>query len=355
MLWQFLRPDAAVAFDDPGVRKVLGRYIDVAEGRSRARWLLARTVEIDPEAASAKEHARGLKELDHVVAEDIVLPTASFSLLDLKARMAAEHYASCALCERRCSVDRNVDRGVCGAGTTPFISSAFVHMGEEPELVPSGTVFFSGCNLRCVFCQNHDISRNPSAGEPADTQRLREAFTALVDRNVRNLNVVGGDPIPQLPAILKALTGMDENVPLVWNSNMFLTTEAMNILDGLVDVWLTDLKYGNDDCGSRLSGIERYFTVVTRNHRLASRHGELIIRHLVLPGHLECCTRPAMTWIADELGPDTRVNVMDQYHPDNLVSKNPERYSGLQRRLTKKEFDQAVALAREAGLTNILV
>jgi len=269
--------------------------------------------------------------------------------------MAQEQYASCELCERRCSVDRSVDRGVCGAGTTPFISSAFVHMGEEPELVPSGTVFFSGCNLRCVFCQNHDISRNASAGEPADTERLRDAFMALVDRNVRNLNVVGGDPIPQLPAILTALSGIDENVPLVWNSNMYLTTEAMDILDGLVDVWLTDLKYGNDECGQRLSGVERYFTVVGRNHRLAARHGELIIRHLVLPGHLDCCTGPAMQWIADELGTDTRVNIMDQYHPDNLVSKNPERYPGLQRRLTTKEFNRAVGLAREAGLTNILV
>lgn len=275
-----------------------------------------------------------------------------------KTETARAMLASCRLCEWRCGVDRTSGQvGRCGVGAVPRISSEFLHTGEEPELVPSHTIFFSGCNLRCFFCQNHDISQNPGAGSPispvvlADTiDRRWGPFDAPLPMFAlfplqgggRNLNLVGGDPTPALPFILEVLGLVESPVPVVWNSNMYLTVEAMDLLDGVVDLYLTDLKYGNDRCAERLSGVRNYVEVVGRNHRLAEGHADLLIRHLVLPGHVECCSKPLIDWIADHLD-SARVNIMDQYRPEWRAWEVP----GLDRRISSGEFRAVMAHARE--------
>ena len=271
--------------------------------------------------------------------------------LDGKLRQADRLSSPCRLCERRCGADRKGGRaGVCGV-LEPRVSSEFLHFGEEPELVPSHTIFFAGCTFKCVFCQNYDISQDPDCG--AET-----APAALANRIVRgggiNVNWVGGDPTSNLEFVLQVMKKLQEqniNIAQVWNSNMYLTEEAMGVLLGVIDVYLGDFKYGNDQCARRLSGVDRYVEVVSRNHRLAAGQCEILLRHLVMPGHVDCCTKPVLDWVAKNIPNEIlRVNVMDQYHPDFMVLRDKEKYPELNRRLKMQEYVEAYEYARKLGL-----
>jgi len=262
----------------------------------------------------------------------------------------------CELCEWRCGVDRNSgETGKCGV-TGARVASEFLHMGEESELVPSHTIFFAGCNFECGFCQNNDISQDPNSGDVIAPERLANMIDSrygprseplplfpitMMKGGGRNVNFVGGDPTPNLPYILEVLDRVDSPVPVVWNSNMYLTEQSMALLDGVVDLYLTDFKYGNDDCARRLSGVEDYVEVVTRNHVLAERNADLLIRHLVLPGHVECCTKPIMDIIGRELR-SARINIMDQFRPVWKAGS-----LGLGRMLDPEEYREAVEYARK--------
>jgi putative pyruvate formate lyase activating enzyme len=140
------------------------------------------------------------------------------------------------------------------------------------------------------------------------------------------------------------------NVPVVWNSNTYYSEETARLLAGFADVYLLDFKYGNNECAEKISNAPNYWEVCTRNHLYAMKHGELIIRVLVLPGHLECCAKEILNWIAENLGKNTRTNVMFQYRPEWKAHEVPE----LRRRLTTEEMQRAVQLAEQAGLTNFI-
>ncbi len=273
------------------------------------------------------------------------------SLLDLKLALAADLMRSCGLCERGCLVDRTEgERGACGVAIAMedgrwargTMSSEFLHMGEEGELVPSHTIFMSGCNLDCVFCQNWSISQDPDEGRTVDIGTMVKIIEWGGGRNV---NWVGGDPIPHLPFILEVLRDVEVRIPMVWNSNMFLTERSMALLSGTIDLYLTDMKYGNDDCGKALSGVDRYWSTIRRNHILAGEDADLLIRHLVLPGHVDCCTGPIVEWIGENV-PEARLNLMDQYRPEHRAAMYPH----LDRRLTDEEWKRAVRLAEDRGL-----
>jgi putative pyruvate formate lyase activating enzyme len=220
------------------------------------------------------------------------------SLLDLKLELARRIFFACELCERRCKVDRTVEKGFCKVQDSR-VASKFVHLGEEPEIIPSYTIFFSHCTFQCIFCQNWDISQF-DAGFYVDPRNL--AFD--IERKygtVRNINWVGGEPTPNLPYILEVLAVCDARIAQVWNSNMYMSLETMVLLEGIVDLYLTDFKYGNDKCARRLSNVKNYFSIVSRNHSLANKQCEMVIRHLVMPGHIECCSKPILDWIASSL------------------------------------------------------
>ena len=129
------------------------------------------------------------------------------------------------------------------------------------------------------------------------------------------MNFVGGDPTPNLPYILKTMKLSKENIPVIWNSNFYMSEDAMKLLDGFVDLYLSDFKYGPSDCAEKLSGVSNYWNIVTRNHLIAKKSGDMIIRHLVLPDHVECCSKPILKWISKNLGNETVVNIMGQYRP----------------------------------------
>ena len=262
------------------------------------------------------------------------------SLLDLKIEIAERIFHECHLCEHRCMVDRSKKKGICNVGKAS-IATEFLHYGEEAMLVPSHTVFFSGCNFSCVFCQNWDISQQQK-GIYIEPEKL----AAIIEgRGGRNVNWVGGEPTPDLLYILQVLKYCDANLPQVWNSNMYCSMETMKLLEGIIDVYLTDFKYGSDECAHRLSGIEDYWATVTRNHIIAYSQADMIIRHLVMPNHVECCSIQVLDWVSKNV-PEALVNIMDQYHPDYMASG----YAEINRPISENEYRIAYEYGKEMNL-----
>jgi putative pyruvate formate lyase activating enzyme len=193
------------------------------------------------------------------------------------------------------------------------------------------------------------VVRERGDGAPVDGRRLALIMKDLGDEGAHNINLVGGEPTPNLHTIMEALGHLEVNIAILWNSDMYASLPAMKILADVIDIWLPDFKYGNDACALKLSKVMKYFPTVARNHRMASENGDMIIRHLVLPNHVQCCTKPVLAWIAENC-PRALVNVMGQYHPDHLVLEEPERYPSLARRPTGSEMDVAYDYARKLGL-----
>jgi putative pyruvate formate lyase activating enzyme len=362
-MWRIFRPDAVAVLQDKKAREALPRYFAVMENRLPARFQVCKRVETGFEPSAGEEelweiHERGLKKFRKLLAdvdwkrvkiEDVKRP--DMSLLDLKAELARRILKSCRFCERRCEVDRTAGKtGVCGVGMVSRVSSEFMHHGEEPELVPSYTIFFNGCTFKCQYCQNWDISQYPEGGVEVTPQTLARLVERARKEGARNVNWVGGEPTPNLHTILEALNMCEVSIPSVWNSNMYMSLETMKLLFGTQDVYLADFKYGDDDCAQRYSKVKNYFEVVARNHRLALEDAELIIRHLVLPSNLKCCTGRVLEWIANNLGKRVRVNLMDQYRAEARAHDYPE----ISRGLSGEEFEEAMKIARKAGLENVI-
>ncbi len=335
----------------------LPRYAQILEVERWPQYIHTRStpVEFDPAADTealwavhdgAVELLRTSGALDARPGEGAAPPDpVTGSLLDLKIVLVDRLEANCQLCERRCKAARAEGKaGTCGVVETR-VSSSFMHHGEEYELVPSHTIFFSGCNLECQFCQNHDISRRPLSGARV-TPELAAQLIHEEETGSRNVNWVGGDPIPNVPFILKVLRVIDSPRPhaQVFNSNMYMTEETLRLLDGTMDLYLADFKYGNDECAERLSHVNNYFAVVSRNHNLASEQAELLVRHLVLPGHVDCCSIPVLDWLRENIGP-LRVNVMDPYRP----AYRAREHEDINRRPATAEFLKAYNHAAALG------
>lgn len=330
----------------------LARYWRILDGDVEPRFLESKRKKVDVDLSSDTEAL--WRAHDHAITGQS--GEGAESLLDLKIELASRMLKSCHLCERGCGVDRAGGAvGHCGVSMTR-VSSEFIHMGEERELVPSHTIFLSGCTFDCVFCQNWDISTRPNSGQSIEPLVLAEAIDQRAHSNserrgllprgeARNVNWVGGDPTSHLGYILQTLKEVSAPTPQVWNSNMYLTRRTIDLLNGVVDVYLTDFKYGNDCCASRLSKVDNYTTIMQRNHLDARSTGEMIIRHLVLPSHLDCCTKPVLSWIADNMI-DVKVNVMGQYRPSHRAYEYPD----ISRSLKSSEYEEAISFAEAVGL-----
>lgn len=355
-MWRLLRSDAFIALEDPLVKKILPRYIKVVKNKLPANFQIAKRIAFNfdkkaPTTQLWKEHFKLMKKFYKIKKavdngklkiNDLEIPR--FSLLDLKIVLTKELMKSCELCERKCRVNRlRGELGECKIGNEPIISSEGPHYGEESYYVPSYTIFFYSCNFHCQYCQNFSISQRLEEGTFITSQFLARRIEEMKVLGFRNVNFVGGSPTPQLVWILEALKFCNTNIPTLWNSNMYMTEKTMEILDGIVDVYLTDLKYGNDECALRLSKVQNYWEIVTRNHLLAAKQTELTIRQLVLPNHLDCCTFPILEWIAKNIKNKCLVNIMDQYYPCYRAKEYPE----MNRRLTEEEYQNALARAKK--------
>jgi len=362
-MWMFQRPDAIAVLNDRLAKKSLARYFAVMQNQSPAKFLIAKKIPTEfhrnastrqlwrEHAALTEEFNRIQREIDEGRRDFRAMPTSEKSYLDLKIEIANRTLSSCHLCVRKCSVNRLEGKsGYCGCGLEMTVSSIFEHMGEEPELVPSGTVFTLGCTMRCKHCQNWTISQWMEHGQVYDPVDLARKVQRLRLGGCRNVNLVGGEPTPWLPQWLKTFKHAETSVPVVWNSNSYYNSESAALLAGFADVYLLDFKYGPGRCAKEISDAPNYWETCVYNHLEAKKHGELIIRILVLPNHLECCTKPIVDWIAKNLGAETRVNLMFQYRPGWKSFEVPE----LSRRLTRDEMHRAIRLAREANLSNLI-
>lgn len=273
-------------------------------------------------------------------------------LLERKIKEVEEILRRCELCERRCGVNRmEGELGFCRAGVRPRIFGAHTHWGEEEELIPSATLFFAGCSMRCVYCQNAPGSITPALGVQWDEADIARWIEEKWEEGCRNVNFVGGEPTPYTYGILKSLNLCKADIPVVWNSNAYYSERTAEVLKGVVDIYLLDFRYFNDGCAAKLSSAPRYPDAARRNFLEAAGDSELLARVLVIPGHTGCDAKPILKWIKEELGPWTRVNIMGQYFPTWRADEFPE----INRRLTPKEYGEVIDYARGIGLKNFII
>jgi len=279
-----------------------------------------------------------------------------------RAQAARELLGHCQLCARRCGVDRlTSNTGICRTGLRAAVASCGPHGGEERPLsgrYGSGTIFFARCNLRCRFCQNFSLLRE-DAGYEATPAELAGLMLRLQRLRCHNINLVSpSHVVPQCLAALTIAAEMGLRLPLVYNTGGYDSLEALSILDGVVDIYMPDMKYGSREAALRYSGAGDYVevnrAVVKEMHRqvgdlMFDREGlavrGLLIRHLVLPGGM-AASEQVLAFIAQELGTDTYVNIMDQYFPHHEVVGDPL----LGRRLKSQEYAGVLAFARDLGL-----
>jgi len=285
--------------------------------------------------------------------------------LKKRAELAVAMLSDCTVCAQGCRVNRLTgERGICQGGREAVVSSFGPHFGEEAPLVGSGgsgTIFFTYCNLKCEFCQNCDISQN-GEGDEVSAGELAGMMLALQKRGCHNVNLVS--PSHFVPQFLEALVIAAEKglqLPVVYNTGGYDALETLDLLEGIVDIYMPDIKFADDNAGRKYSGAAGYFSVakqaVKKMHRqvgdlVLDERGiacqGLLVRHLVLPGNL-ARTEKVMAFLAGEISKSTFVNVMDQYYPAFKAFNYPE----LSRRITGQEYRGAIKAAEQAGLTRI--
>jgi putative pyruvate formate lyase activating enzyme len=283
-----------------------------------------------------------------------------------RAEALNEIYRSCRLCPRACCIDRvKGETGVCQATARVRVSSAHPHFGEERPLVGlcgSGTIFFSNCSLRCVYCQNCEIAHS-GVGSFMSDEALARLMIGLQDQGCHNINLVTPTHVvPNIVRAMRAAIALGLRIPLVYNCGGYEPVEILKLLDGIVDIYLTDFKYTDGAMADKYSpGAHDYPEVAAAAIQEMHRQvGELIvdecgvalrglmIRHLVLPSNI-AGTDQFVRFVADRLTPTTYVNIMAQYRSAHQASRYPE----LARLITPAELHQAIAWAREAGLTRL--
>ena len=282
-----------------------------------------------------------------------------------RVREAEEILKKCTLCPRECGIDRTAgEKGFCKTGDKPFISSYGPHFGEEEPLVGrfgSGTIFMGNCNLGCIFCQNYSISH---LGEGVDMtfEKLADTMLSLQEQGCHNINLV--TPTHQMPMILRSLLIASEKglkLPIIYNCGGYESLHAIEILDGIVDIYMPDFKYIGTEMALKYSKAEDYpkaaMAAIKEMHRqvgdlLTDRKGialrGLLVRHLVLPEGV-AGTAGVTGFIAEEISKSTCMNIMDQYHPCYKAFDKPP----LDRRITLDEYREAMDLATAAGLRRL--
>jgi putative pyruvate formate lyase activating enzyme len=315
--------------------------------------------------------------------------------LTLRAAAARLTMAECHLCAHDCGANRLAgELGPCRSGPHGRVFSAQLEVGDELELIPTFAIALSGCDLRCDFCITGESSWNSNSGLPVNIDALADRARSALARGARTIMILGGEPTIQLPTALAIAAAMPESAKLVWKTNAHGSCEARELLDGVFDVWLVDYKFGNDDCATRLARVPGYTQVVRENLRWAACRSELepnakperghscpqqptnvlnlrettslrkkrsaaadenvraplelIVRHLVMPGHVQCCWRPVAEWLATEL-PGVKVSLRNGFWP----GWHSLRHTELCRTPLNQESSEAMQIAADCGLNLI--
>ncbi len=364
MVFRILRSDASIVWKDEEILKRYSKYRGIIDGTHLARYLIAKSIKCNFKLSDPIEKLEGLlkeksNEFNELLNEDPLdlknRVVHEINYITLAETIAIKYLMKCIFCERQCEANRiSGEKGFCLISKDSFVSSAFLHMGEEPVLIPSGTIFFQGCNFGCVFCQNYDISQAwkgkkniEDVAQKVNSLSLAGIAENLVDKGAININYVGGDPIPNIHTIVGSLKFQKSNICQLWNSNLFLTEKSLSLIIDFMDFWLPDFKYGNNQCGKKYSGIDNYFDIVARNHKRIHDEGsgEICIRHLVMPNHVECCSKPILDYVAKKL-PKAVLNLMGQFRPQWKAFEYPE----INRRPTSQEMQEARDYADKLGI-----
>lgn len=267
----------------------------------------------------------------------------------------------CSICPRKCKIDRDINVGFCQSPSVFRVARAALHYWEEPCISGengSGTVFFSGCNLRCVYCQNYEISRENKGMEISD-ERLIEIFESLIEQGANNINLV--NPTHYASRLADVLTKWKSPVPIVYNSSGYEKAETLKALDGLVDIYLPDLKYIRADKALRYSAAGDYFeraskAIMEMRRQVRDRFDSdgmmqsgMIVRHLILPQNTNSSIE-ILKWLKENL-PDTYVSLMAQYTPCGALDGTPE----LKRKITRREYDKVADFAVANGFEKLFL
>jgi putative pyruvate formate lyase activating enzyme len=266
-----------------------------------------------------------------------------------RATAARAALATCRLCAHECGANRLLgETGLCHAGAEARFFSAQVEVSDELELIPTFAIALSGCDLRCDFCITGGPSWNPRAGEPLGLTTLVDRAHAALAKGARTVMILGGEPTIHLPAALEIVAALPDDIKLVWKTNAHGSAQARELLDGMFDVWLADFKFGNDACAQRLAKVSDYVRVVRENLLWANECSELIVRHLLMPGHVDCCWRPIAEWLAENL-PGVKVNLRSGFWPAWRSFKHSE----LRGTVSKPDCERATVIAGECNLNMV--
>ena len=266
-----------------------------------------------------------------------------------RAVAARAMLANCHFCAHHCGVNRLAAAGgFCHAGAETRFFSAQVEVSDELELIPTFAIALSGCDLRCDFCITGASSWSAGAGDGMDALEMAERIRRALNHGARTIMVLGGEPTIHLHAALELVAALPDSARLVWKTNAHGSAEARELLDGMFDVWLADFKFGNDACAWRLARVPGYLRVVRENLLWANDHSELIVRHLLMPGHVDCCWRPVTKWLAENL-PGVKVNLRSGFWP----AWHAARHRELCGTVPADEGGQAFEFARQLGLNLI--
>ncbi|MBQ8575151.1 MAG: radical SAM protein [Clostridia bacterium] len=269
----------------------------------------------------------------------------------------------CNSCPRQCNINRDKKLGVCGVPAEYKIARAALHFWEEPCISGdrgSGTVFFSGCSLKCVYCQNYEISKN-AFGKTVSEDRLIEIFKELKAQGAHNINLV--NPTHYSLQLFETLTKYKPTIPIVWNTGGYDSVETLKKGEGLVDIYLTDIKYVSDSVSKKYSGAEDYFSVASKavlemqnqvKENIFDGNGimqkGLIVRHLVLPGNVSQAIK-VMDWVKVNLPEDTIISLMSQYTPCGKAGEYPT----INRTLSEREYNIVLNHAEKLDLENVFI
>lgn len=293
------------------------------------------------------------------------LPDDTFEerIENLRAR-----YADCDLCAYECYVDRtNGHHGTCQVDDTAYVSSYFPHFGEEDCLKGyngSGTIFLANCNMKCVFCQNFETSHQ-AKGDPASPERIAEMALELEAKGCHNINFVS--PTHHSPHLVEAIKIARDNgleLPIVWNCGGYERPEILEQLDGIVDIYMPDVKWADDESAAKYSKAPNYWSNIKDSVREMHRQvgdlrlnnvglatGGLLVRHLVMPDHVASAKR-VMEFLAEQISETTYVDIMAQYQP-YYKAKTEEFYDEINREITGDEYKDVVSHARDIGLSRL--
>lgn len=268
------------------------------------------------------------------------------SELQARARRARALLEHCNICALRCNVNRLAgERGACGLLADTRVYKHYVSYNEEPELTPALRLFLGGCNIRCRFCDEAPQAFDASAGEPFDAATIAGQLAGLLDSGVRCVSILGGEPTIQTHALLDLAAAADRPLPLAINTNLLMSREIVRLLEGVVERHLADLKFGNDGCAARVAGVSDYVAVTRRNIVRIRRSARVIIRHLLLPNHFDCCFTPIVNWLA-EAAPGARFELHPGYVPCGPAARDPD----IGRLVTRADVARACSVLAASGL-----